>query len=239
MLAAACSGAQPEPAAPKPDAPRVDESKAGRVAGRVLIDGPVPKNPAIQMSADPFCARANTDGSAFESFIVADGGLENVFVWVKDGLGNYYFEVPAEAVTLDQQGCRYRPHVIGVRAGQPIEVGNSDDTLHNVHAQAEINRPFNIGQSQAGVKNLKTFTAPEVMIPFKCDVHRWMTAYVGVVNHPYFAVTANGGRFELKSLPAGTYTIEAWHERLGTQTQTVVLAERESKDLTFTFRSSN
>lgn len=236
LVAAACGG---ETAAPGGAAPagalRVDEARAGNVAGRVLIEGPVPRNAPIRMASDPVCIRENSDGKAFETYMVADGGLDNVFVWVKDGLGNYQFDVPSEAVKVDQQGCRYLPHVFGVRAGQPLEISNSDDTLHNVNARGDVNQPFNIGQFQKGMKNTTTFTAQEVMIRFKCDVHPWMNAYAGVVSHPYFAVTKDGGRFELKTLPAGAYTVEAWHEKLGTQTQTVTLADNESKAITFTF----
>jgi plastocyanin len=239
ILVAACGGKKDEaPAGPAPNAERVDQSKAGSVAGRVLIDGAAPANASIKMSADPFCIRANAAGATFETYVVDNGGLENVFVHVKDGLGNYYFDVPTEPVKLDQKGCRYTPHVFGVRTGQPLEIRNSDDTLHNVHALAEKNQGFNYGQAIAGMTNTKTFTAPEVMITFKCDVHAWMGAYAGVVSHPYFAVTKDGGRFELEGLPAGTYTIEAWHEKLGTETVRVTLAEKESKDITFTFRAA-
>lgn len=238
LLLAACGGdASKKPSGPPPDAKRVDTSKAGSIAGRVTIEGTAPDNPQIKMSADPFCIRANQDGARFESFVVEDGGLNNVFVYVKDGLGNYWFDTPTESVKLDQNGCRYRPHVFGVRVGQPIEVSNSDSTLHNVHALASVNREFNFGQHVAGQKNTQTFDAPEVMVTFKCDVHSWMNAYAGVVAHPYFAVTAGGGRFELKDVPAGTYTIEAWHEKLGTQTQTVTLGEKESKQLSFSFKA--
>lgn len=237
--AAACSGQKtPSPAAPPPDAKRVDNAKSGAVDGRVLIEGAVPANVPVEMLADPFCSRAHPDGSTLERYVVNNGGLENVFVYVKDGLGAYYFDIPTEPVRLDQQGCRYTPHVMGIRAGQPLEIHNGDETLHNVNARAEINRGFNIGQSLKGRKDLRTFTAPEVMIPFMCDVHKWMNAFVGVLNHPYFAVTKDGGRFELKNLPAGTYTIEAWHEKLGTQAQQVTIAEKESKDVTFTFTAT-
>jgi plastocyanin len=238
-LASACGGEKKDaaPSGPPPGAQKVDESKAGNLAGRVVLEGPAPANAPIQISADPFCMRANKDGSTFETYVVDNGGLENVFVYVKDGLGNYYFDVPTEPVTLDQKGCRYVPHVFGIRAGQPLEISNSDDTLHNVHALAEKNQEFNYGQAMAGMKNTRTFTVPEVMIRFKCDVHGWMNAYGGVVNHPYFAVTKDGGRFELKNVPAGTYTIEAWHEKLGTQTQSVTIGEKQSKDITFTFKS--
>ena len=236
--AAACSAQKPAaPSAPPPGAKRVDDSKTGALAGRVLIEGPVPANVAIRMTTDPYCTRAHPDGSSFESFVVDNGGLENVFVYVKEGLGDYYFDVPAEPVKLDQQGCRYTPHVLGARAGQPIEIRNSDETLHNVNARPEINRGFNVGQAIKGRKDLRTFTAPEVMIPFACDVHKWMNAFVGVLNHPYFAVTKDGGTFALKQLPAGTYTVEAWHEKLGTQTRQVTIAEKESKDISFTFNA--
>jgi hypothetical protein len=136
---------------------------------------------------------------------------------------------------LNQQGCHYTPHVFGVQVGQPLDILNSDDTLHNVHAAAQVNQEFNLGQPFKGMKTTRTFDKPEVMIPFKCDVHTWMNAFVGVLAHPYFAVSADGGKFSLKTLPPGTYEIEAWHEKLGTQTQTVTVGEKETKEITFTF----
>jgi plastocyanin len=238
VLAAACGPSkEAAPAGPPAGVLRVDESKAGSLAGRVVLEGPVPANAPLRMSADPVCMRANADGTTFETYVVHDGGLENVFVHVKDGLGNYSFDVPAEPVKVDQKGCHYVPHVFGVRAGQPLEVGNSDETMHNVHALADVNREMNKSTPRAGTSVTFNFTAPEVMIAFKCDVHSWMNAYAGVVSHPYFSVTKSGGRFEMKGLPAGTYTVEAWHEKLGRQTQQVTLGERESKDVTFTFKS--
>ena len=238
--AGACGGADQAPpsSAATSAGRRVDPATAGTVTGRILFDGPVPANPPIQLAADPVCLRENKDGATLDTFVVDDGGLENVFVYVKDGLADYQFDVPTEAVRLDQQGCRYNPHVFGARAGQPIEVVNSDPTLHNVHALPDVNREVNIGQAVEGRTDTITFTAREVMIRFKCDVHGWMSAYVGVLDHPYFAVSANGGRFSLKDLPPGTYTIEAWHEKLGTQTETVTIGEKESKDISFTFRRS-
>jgi plastocyanin len=167
--------------------------------------------------------------------LVANGGLENVFVYVKDGLGTYYFETPTETIKLDQKGCRYTPHVFGLRAGQPVEISNSDPTMHTVHAIATSNQEFNLSQPIQGIKNTKTFTAAEVMVHFKCNVHTWMDAYAGVLSHPYFAVTASGGAFELKGLPPGTYTVEAWHEKLGTRTQSVTVGTKESKTVDFRF----
>lgn len=238
VLAAACGGEkQAAPSGPPANAKRVDESKAGNLVGRVTIEGAVPANPPIKIEADPFCAQQNPNGATFEHFVLNNGGLENVFVYVKDGLDTYYFDVPAEPVKLDQQGCRYRPHVLGVRVGQKLAISNSDDTLHNVHALANVNSEWNQGQALKNMVNEKVFTAREVMVPFKCDVHNWMHAYVGVLDHPYFAVTRDGGAFELKNLPAGTYTVEAWHEKLGTQTQSVTLGEKESKSISFTFKA--
>ena len=236
--AVACSGKEEaSPSGPPANAKRVDESKAGTVVGRVTIDGTVPANPPIDLAGDSYCASQNPGGARFESFVVASGGLENVFVYVKDGLGEYGFEVPTEPVKLDQLGCQYRPHVLGVRVGQKLVIANSDDTLHNVHSLGKANGEWNKGQALKNMSDTKVFKTREVMVPFKCDVHNWMYAYVGVMEHPYFAVSHDGGAFELRNLPAGTYTIEAWHEKLGTQTQTVTLGEKESKQLTFTFKA--
>jgi plastocyanin len=238
IAAAACSGEQKEAApAPPANAQRVDASTSGALSGRVSFEGTAPENPRVKISGDPLCARAHASGMTFENYIVTDGGLDNVFVYVKDGLGNYYFDAPTQPVKLDQQGCRYVPHVVGVQVGQAVEVSNSDATMHNVHAVPEVNREMNIGQHVKDQKDTHTFTAAEVMVPLKCDLHPWMNAYVGVVAHPYYAVTKDGGRFELKNLPAGTYTIEAWHEKAGTQTQQVTIGEKETKDVNFTFKA--
>ncbi|MDQ3213785.1 MAG: carboxypeptidase regulatory-like domain-containing protein [Acidobacteriota bacterium] len=237
-VCATCGGNnESAPAGPPPGATRVDESKAGRLTGRVVLTGDAPANPPIKLSADPFCAGQHPNGATFENFVVKDGGLENVFVYVKDGLGNYYFDLPSEPAKLDQQACQYRPHVLGVRVGQPLEISNSDETMHNVHAMPETNREFNLGQPIKRQVDRRTFTAREVMVPFKCNVHSWMQAFVGVMDHPYFAVTHDGGTFALERLPAGTYTVEAWHEKLGTQTQKVTLGEKQSSELTFTFNA--
>jgi plastocyanin/predicted small lipoprotein YifL len=235
----ACGGGGERPeaaqAGPAADAQRVDPVTAGSVTGRVVFAGTPPENPLVKMSGDPMCIKANAGGLRFENYVVTDGGLDNVFVYVKDGLGNYQFDAPTAPAKLDQQGCRYVPHVLGVRVGQPIEISNSDATTHNVHSLPDVNREFNFAQYQQGQKNLQTFTTAEVMVPFKCDLHGWMHAYIGVVEHPFFAVTTGGGQFELKGLPPGTYTIEAWHEKAGTQTQQVTIGASESKAIGFTF----
>lgn len=236
---AACSGdpsksGDPSSPAAAPDAKKVDAATAATLKGKVTFEGTAPANPVIQMTSDPACGTAEVRA---ETYMVDNGALQNVFVHIKDGLGNkFLFDTPTEPVKLDQKGCRYTPHVLGLRVTQPLEVSNSDETMHNVHGMPETNREFNQGQPVIGMKNTVVFTAPEVMIPFKCDVHSWMLAWVGVVPHPYFAVTDKAGTFELKTIPPGTYVIEAWHEKLGRQTQTVTLAEKDSKEITFTFK---
>jgi len=243
---AACGGSQETsstsaaPAAPAGAAggQKVDTANAGSVKGKVSLDGTAPKNEAIKMNADPVCLREAKGPQQQETYMVGSDGksLANVFVYVKDGLGNYAFDTPTEPARIDQKECRYHPHVFGMRVGQPLEIVNSDPTLHNIHAMPKANQEFNNGQPIQGMKMTHTFTAQEVMVPFKCDVHGWMNAYVGVLPHPYYAVTKDDGSFELKDLPAGTYTVEAWHEKFGTQTQSVTLAAKESKDVTFTFK---
>ena len=190
------------------------------------------------MDSDPACVQAGTSAT-IESVVAGENGaVQNVFVYVKDGLGNLKFPVPSAAVVLDQKGCRYTPHVMGVQVGQPLEVLNSDPTLHNVHALPAENREFNTGQPIPGMKHTHRFSTREVMVPFKCDVHPWMRAFVGVLDHPYFGVTSSDGTFSLNGLPPGTYTVEAWHETLGTQTQTVTIGAKESRDIAFSFKST-
>src|SRR3954464_14189497 len=179
--------------------PKVDAATAGNVEGVVSFEGTAPKNEPIKMNADPVCVKENPTAQTQETYEVADGKLANVFVYVKDGLGNYSYDAPSGSVTIDQKGCRYHPHVLAVRIGQNLEIVNSDPTLHNIHALPKSNQEFNTGQPIQGMKMAHTFASKEVMVPFKCDVHGWMNAYVGVMDNPYYATTGDDGKFELKS----------------------------------------
>jgi plastocyanin len=217
---------------------KVDPATAGNVKGKVTLDGKAPMNEGIKMNADPVCVKQNTSPQFQETYVVGSDGasLGNVFVYVKDGLGNYTYDTPTTPLTIDQKNCRYHPHVFGARVGQPLEILNSDPTLHNIHALPKGNAEFNNGQPIQGMKTTHTFTQKEVMVPFKCDVHGWMNAYVGVLDHPYFAVTKEDGMFDLSGLPPGTYTVEAWHEKLGTTTQSVTIGPKESKEIALVFK---
>jgi plastocyanin len=218
--------------------PKVDAATAGNIEGVVAFDGTAPKNEPIKMNADPVCVKANATPQMQETYEVADGKLGNVFVYVKDGLGNYTYDPPAGAPQIDQKDCQYHPHVFGMRVGQSLEITNSDPTLHNIHALPKGNSEFNTGQPIQGMKTKHIFDKQEVMVPFKCDVHGWMNAYVGVMDHPYYAVTDKDGKFDLPNLPPGTYTIEAWHEKLGAMTQSVTVGAKETKEVPFTFKAA-
>jgi hypothetical protein len=217
--------------------PAAGATGAASVTGKIVFDGAVPAAEKFKMSADAFCAKSHPGDVAREDVVVAaDKGLANVFVYVKAGITGTY-PPPATAAVIDQKGCTYHPHVFGVVTGQNIEILNSDPTLHNIHSLPEKNEAFNLGMPVQGMKYTKKFDKPEVMVRIKCDVHGWMSAFCGVVAHPFFAVTAADGTYTIKNLPAGTYTIEAWHEKFGTQTQQVTVGATDSKAVPFTFKA--
>jgi plastocyanin len=221
--------------APADTAAAVDTANAGGVKGVVNYSGPDGDTP-IAMNADPNCAALHTTPVDTGKFLMKDGKLGNVFVYVKTGLEGKTFPAPTEKKVLDQQGCQYHPHVMGIQVGQPLSIKNSDSTLHNVHAMPKSNEEFNTAQPVQNMEYDKTFTKAEVMLPFKCDVHPWMNAYLGVMDHPYYAVSGEDGSFSIDKLPAGTYTLEAWHEELGTATQQVTVAANQTADVTFDFQ---
>ena len=224
LVAAACGGGESSGGADRP-APNARADGPGVVTGRISFEGEPPVRTPVRMSADPNCTPSEAQALSETTIVGPDGGLQNVFIHVKDGLGDRVYETPTAPVVLDQEGCRYEPHVFGAFVGQPVEIHNSDPTLHNVHAIPKANDEFNFGQQPKTPAVTRTFDEPEIGVSFRCDVHGWMRAYANIVTHPFFAVTKEDGTFEIKGLPPGTYTIEAWHERLGTQTQQVTISE--------------
>jgi len=217
--ASTSSAAAPEAAAPV----EVAAAGSGSVAGRVNFTGE-DTDAEISMDADPVCAGLHSESVSTETIVANDGGLANVFVYVKEGAGGGH-AVPAEPVVLDQVGCTYVPHVAGIQVGQKLVIRNSDSTLHNVHAMPEANDEFNQGQPFQNMELEKTFDIAEVMVRFKCDVHPWMGAYMGVVDNPFYTVSGADGSFSIEGLAAGDYVLEAWHETLGTRTVNVTVGD--------------
>ncbi len=207
------------------------------VTGRIRFEGPAPPSAQIKMNADPVCVSMHREPVTSEELVVIDGNLVNAFVYVKEGLEKYSFAVPLEPVTLSQEGCRYTPHIGGIMANQDMRIVNGDPTLHNVHCLAEKNPQFNVGQALKGIENLRRFPNSEVMVKFRCDVHKWMTSYFGVLLHPYYSVTGKDGSFTLRGMPPGSYVIEAWHEKLGAQTLNVTVGDRETREISFSFKA--
>ena len=206
---------------------------SGVLEGQVTFAGKIPAMEPISMGSDRNCHRRSEGDPPREEYVVGPGGaLANVFVRVVAGLEGKVFAPPAQEVELDQRGCVYRPHVVGLQAGQPLTLINSDPTLHNVHVIAQHNKAFNVGMAIEGQRMTRYFHAAEVMIKAKCDVHPWMASWIGVVDNPYFAVTGTDGRFRIEGLPAGTYTLELWHEALGTRRAEATLGEGETRRIT-------
>ncbi len=213
-------------------------ASAAVVKGKVAFEGTPPVMTKIKMDSDPQCALQHPEGHASEEVIVnPNGTLKNVFVYVKEGLSGQKFTAPKTPVVFDQKGCRYEPRVFGIQAGQPLQIVNSDPTLHNVHGLPAKSQQFNLGMPIQGMKLTKSFSAPEVMVKIKCEVHSWMVAYAGVLDHPFYSVSGADGEFQIKDLPPGTYVIEAWHEKYGAQTQSVTVgAADDMKEAAFAFK---
>jgi len=228
-----------QPAAPAPTAGKtVDQSTAGSVSGTVTLTGTAPAAKPINMSAEPYCQKSHTSPVIPPEVVTGDkGALADVVIYVKDGLpADYTFTPPSTAVPLDQKGCMYDPHVIAVMTGQNIEVKNDDQTTHNIHPMPKDNREWNKSQPPGAAPIADSFARAENAIPVKCNVHPWMKSYIFVFKNPYYAVTTKDGKLELKGLPPGTYTIEAWQEKYGTQDQTVTIPAKGTATAAFTFK---
>ena len=214
----------------------IDPATAGAITGKVIFSGTAPAMPVIDMSAIPMCERQHHAPQKSEQVVVnPNGTLRNTFVWIRDGLPKASWAPPTESVKLDQNGCVYRPHVLGAMTGQEIEIENSDPLNHNVHAEPAINASWNESQPPRAEKKFKRFDLQEILFPVTCSVHPWMRAYISVVAHPFFAVTAEDGTFTLKSVPPGNYTVEAIHEKYGRKQAQVTVGPSESKAIDFNF----
>ena len=219
----------------------------GSIAGVISYNGAAPAPRKIDTSADPVCGQANPNLTTDDT-IVTDGKLANVFVYVKDGtvdggkkVGDYAWATPANAVVLDQNGCHYKPHVLGIQVNQKLSVTNSDKTTHNVHPTPSLNKEWNQTQGVGAAPIEQTFARAEQLIPVKCNQHPWMKAYIGVMKHPLYSVSAENGTFEIKGVPAGKYTVVAWKEggAKGTEkTMEVTVPANGSGKADFTFEGA-
>lgn len=242
LLVSAIIGCSKKSSETQPSEPTavVDPATAGSITGTVRLEGPPPEFRTIDMSAEAVCVQENPKPIAPPVVVLGEhGALANVVVYVKSGLGSYRYEAPTARIALDQKGCMYTPRVLAMMTNQPFEVKNTDPTTHNVHPIPRVNHSWNRSIAAGEQPYVTTFTHQELAIPIVCNIHPWMRAYLFVFAHPYFYVTTAVGAFDLNNLPPGTYTIEAWHERFGTQDVNVTIGPKETKTVSFTFRSES
>ena len=239
VLSSCGGGSGDKKAAEKQAAPayfQVDPATAGTVRGAVTFAGKVPAAKKISMEAEEDCQKLHKEPVLDASLVTGPNkGLANAFVYVKSGLEGKTFAPATEAVVLEQKGCQFVPRVVALRAGQTLAVKNSDPVSHNIHPMPRNNRDWNQQQPPGAADLKRQFAYPEVMIPVKCNVHAWMKSYIGVLDHPYFAVTGADGSYEFKGLPPGEYTIAAWHEQLGELTQKITVGHAATVESPFKF----
>jgi plastocyanin len=244
LLLASCNSAKPPEKKAVVEAPKpveifhVDPATAGVLRGTVTYAGAKPERKLIVMDSDAGCLQAHAGHPVPEDSIATGkgGALANAFVYIQSGLEGKKFEPAEGPVVLNQHGCMFEPRVLGMRAGQTMDVRNSDPVSHNVHPKPTNNYDWNQQQSPGSPDLEHRFPRADVMIPVKCNVHSWMRAFIGVVDHPYFAVTGAGGTFVWKNVPPGDYTVAVWQEKLGEQKQTVHLAASGTEEVNFTYR---
>jgi plastocyanin len=210
---------------------------ASTITGTVTFDGKPPALRPIAMDAEPVCAKKHSGPVPNEMLVLGNGNtMANIMVWVSKGLApGKTWPVPKTPVTIDQTGCMYKPHVMGIMVGQTYQILNSDGILHNIHTLPKVNPQFNKGMPATVKEATTVFQKPEDVFHIKCDVHPWMSAYVAVFTHPFFSVTSTDGKFTISGLDPGTYEITAWHEKLGTQTASVTVGASDTKTQNFKF----
>ena len=239
----ACGGSSKESAKPVKKAPKIartisiDPATVGSVRGVVLFEGEKPTQHRITFSGAAICSTVH-DGPVYKQHIlVNDGKLQNVFLHIRKGHEALILPpAPTGEVEIDQKGCIYTPHITAIRLGQKLTFINSDELLHNVNVDPSENRGSNYAMPRLRQRKSRKFSRPEVMIPIKCDVHPWMEAWVGVMNHPFYSISTADGSYEIKGLPPGEYELEAWHERLGVQSSKITVKANEAFEAGFTFK---
>lgn len=242
LMSAGCkkSGSNSGPAAPAGQQyTQIDPATAGSVEGTVHLIGKAPERIEIDMDQDPACAMSPYGKNLTEGIVSTGGKLANVYVYIKDGLGNKLYAAPRTPAVLDQKGCRYTPHVLAAMVGQPVEFRNSDPTMHNIHMQPTVagNQQVDISQPPNGGTMQHVFARPELMIPVRCNNHPWMQAFLNIASNPFFAVTGDDGHFAIHGLPPGTYTLVAVQEQLGQQQATVNVTTHGTATADFSFKT--
>lgn len=242
LLVISCGGGNPTTKQVEQTAPvqyfRVDSTTAGSIVGKVTFTGARLAMKIISMEADAGCQAANAGHPVSDpSLVVAkNGALANTFVYIQAGLEGKKFEPPKEPASLDQHGCMFAPRVLGLQAGQSLDLKNGDSVSHNIHPLPSNNREWNQEQPPHAAEAHHKFARAEVMIPVKCNIHNWMHAYIGVLDHPYFAVTGLDSSFEIRNVPPGDYTLTAWQEKLGEQKQQVHIAPSAAAAVNFEYQ---
>ena len=236
VLIAGCDQAQkpPSTAASEPQKATavVDKNTAGSISGVISFQGAISRMPMLDMSSDPACP---PDPQPPDVVLLKNGKLANVFVYVKDADKLGTFAATGDPMVMDQKGCHYAPHVLGLMAGQPLKIMNTDKAEHNIHTMPKNNAAWNESQTPSGKPIVKTFEHPEIMMPVQCNQHPWMQMYVNVLPHPFFAVSSTDGTFQIKDLPPGDYTLVAVHEKFGEQTLKVSILPKQTTTADFTF----
>ena len=210
---------------------------ASSITGTVTFDGKAPTLRPLAMEGDPACAKKHSGPVPSEALVLGSGNtMGNIIVWVSKGLpAGKTYPAPTTAVVLDQNGCQYKPHAMGIMVGQPYKILNSDGILHNIHTLPKVNPAFNQAFPATRKEAVTKFDKPEAIFGIKCDVHPWMSAFIGVFSHPFYSVTGTDGKFAISGLDPGTYELTAWHEKLGTQTASVTVGANDTKTQAFKF----
>ena len=227
-------------ASTQPAGQPVDAATAGTITGTIKLDGTPPAPHTINMAAEPYCVTQHPTPVKTDEVVTGPGGtLANAVVYISDDMSKYAFTVPSAPVEIDQKGCLYHPHIIGMMAGQQLEVVNSDNATHNIHPIPKDNKEWNESQPAGSAPILKVFARPEDAIPVKCNVHPWMKSYIFVFKNPYFEVTGTDGKFTIGDVPPGTYTVSVWQEKYGTKTSSVTVGPKESKTVDVSFNAAS